>query len=121
MKWKNDDELIRIIREELFSAVVADIMDQMGFLHQFLPPRIQPLRDDMMVACRAMPVPEADAFCGGSGLDTLFITSARIGLSDEDLGFYPHSGGLFAIKPGVKGLKTTFFKGKYDNKTTMNI
>ena len=60
--WKNDDELFRIIKEELFSAVVGDIMDKRGHLHQFLPPRIQPLVDDMIVAGRAMPVLEADTF-----------------------------------------------------------
>jgi regulator of RNase E activity RraA len=61
-EWKNDDELFRLIRQELFSAVVGDIMDKQGSLHQFLPPQIQPLEDDMVVAGRAMPVLEADAF-----------------------------------------------------------
>lgn len=60
--WKNDDELFGIIKQELFSAVVGDIMDKQGYLHQFLPPQIQPLHDDMLVAGRAMPVLEADTF-----------------------------------------------------------
>lgn len=66
MKWNNDTELLRICREELYSAVIGDIMDLMGRTHQFLPPRIQPLRDDMVVAGRAMPVLEADD-TGGEG------------------------------------------------------
>jgi regulator of RNase E activity RraA len=37
-------------------------MDEMGHLHQFLPPHIQPLRNDMKVAGRAMTVLEADVF-----------------------------------------------------------
>jgi regulator of RNase E activity RraA len=61
-EWKNDDELFRIIKLELFSAVVGDIMDKQGYLHQFLPPQIQPLDDDMFVVGRAMPVLEADTF-----------------------------------------------------------
>jgi regulator of RNase E activity RraA len=61
-EWKNDDELFRIIRRELFSAVVGDIMDKQGLLHQFLPPRIQPLDEDMFLVGRAMPVLEADTF-----------------------------------------------------------
>ncbi len=60
--WKNDNELFDIMKKELFSAVVGDIMDKQGLLHQFLPPKIQPLRDDMVVAGRAMPVLEADTF-----------------------------------------------------------
>jgi regulator of RNase E activity RraA len=58
--WKNDTELFALVRAELYSAVVGDIMDQLGLYHQFLPPRIRPLRDDMFVAGRAMPVWEQD-------------------------------------------------------------
>jgi regulator of RNase E activity RraA len=61
-KWQNDGELFSIIRKQLFSAVVGDIMDKMGLLQQFLPPKIQPLRENMFVVGRAMPVLEADAF-----------------------------------------------------------
>ncbi len=65
--WKNDGELFSIIRGELYSAVIGDILDQMGYLRQFLPSRIQPLREDMVVAGRAMPVLEADASDTQSG------------------------------------------------------
>jgi regulator of RNase E activity RraA len=61
-EWKNDDELFRIIKQELFSAVVGDVMDKQGHLRQFLPPQIQPLDDDMFLVGRAMPVLEADTF-----------------------------------------------------------
>ena len=37
-------------------------MDKMNYLHQFLPQRIQPIEEDMVVVGRAMPVLEADAF-----------------------------------------------------------
>ncbi|NND04899.1 MAG: RraA family protein [Saprospiraceae bacterium] len=54
--WKNDVELFELMRSHLFSAVVGDVMDQSGLLHQFLPPEIQPLRADMVVVGRAMTV-----------------------------------------------------------------
>lgn len=60
--WKNDAELISLMKEKLFSAVIGDVMDKLGFLHQFLSPRIQPLRPDMLLVGRAMPVLEADCF-----------------------------------------------------------
>src|SRR4051794_28156488 len=60
--WDTDDELFTLMRRELFPAVVGDVMDKMGLLRQFLPPAIRPLRDDMVVAGRAMPVLEADVF-----------------------------------------------------------
>ncbi len=66
--WKSDEELFSIARGELFPAVVGDVMDKMGLLHQFLPPSILPLRHDMVVLGRAMPVLEADVFTeAGSG------------------------------------------------------
>jgi regulator of RNase E activity RraA len=58
--WKNDQELFAIIRKELYTAVVGDIMDKLGLLCQFLPPQIQPLEDKMCVVGRAMTVLEAD-------------------------------------------------------------
>ena len=60
--WKSDEELFALAKQELFTAVVGDVMDKMGLLHQFLPPRLQPLRDDMVTIGRAMPVLEADVF-----------------------------------------------------------
>jgi regulator of RNase E activity RraA len=60
LPWKDDDEMFATARRELFTAVVGDIMDQMGLLRQFLPPAIQPLREDMVVIGRAMTVLGAD-------------------------------------------------------------
>ena len=60
--WENDDKLFAAAKKELFTAVVGDAMDKMMLLHQFLPPKIQPLKDDMFLIGRAMPVLEADTF-----------------------------------------------------------
>lgn len=59
-EWKDDKALITLIKAELYTAVIGDIMDKMGYIHQFLSPRIRPLRDDMLVVGRAMTVLEAD-------------------------------------------------------------
>ncbi len=58
----NKPELLQSIREELFTAVVGDVMDTAGMRLQFLPPQIKPLRDDMIVIGWAMPVLEADCY-----------------------------------------------------------
>jgi regulator of RNase E activity RraA len=60
--WKSDEELFQLARRELFTAVVGDVMDKLGLQRQFLVPQIQPLRQDMVVIGRAMPVLEADVF-----------------------------------------------------------
>ncbi|MGH7997370.1 MAG: RraA family protein [Opitutaceae bacterium] len=60
--WTSDDELFALTRRELFSAVIGDVMDQLGFQRQFLPPQIQPLRSDLTLIGRAMTVLSADVF-----------------------------------------------------------
>jgi regulator of RNase E activity RraA len=60
--WKDDADLFAQARRELFTAVVGDVMDKLGFRHQFLPPVIQPLERNMVTIGRAMTVLEADFF-----------------------------------------------------------
>lgn len=60
----------------------------------------------------AMPVskPTCCAF-GGDDLSTLYVTSARYGMSEEQIDAEPAAGALFAIRPGVRGLADTEFRG----------
>jgi regulator of RNase E activity RraA len=60
--WKNDDELFALVRRELFTCVVGDVMDKLQLLHQFLPPQIHPLHGEMVTIGRAMPVLATDVF-----------------------------------------------------------
>jgi len=60
--WKTDDELFALIQREPFTCVVGDVMDKIDLQHQFLPPQIQPIRGDMVVIGRAMPVLSVDVF-----------------------------------------------------------
>lgn len=48
---------------------------------------------------------------GGPALRTLFITSARAGLSDAQLAEQPLAGALFALETGIAGLPAGLFKG----------
>jgi len=60
--WSSDDELFEIAKKELFPALVGDVLDKLGYLHQFLAPKVKPITNDMVVIGRAMPVLEADVF-----------------------------------------------------------
>jgi regulator of RNase E activity RraA len=60
--WKSDEELFAIAERELFTCVVGDVMDKMNLTHQYLPPALRPLRDDMILLGRAMPVLSGDVF-----------------------------------------------------------
>lgn len=46
---------------------------------------------------------------GGPGLETLFITSARGGLTPQQAAEFPLSGDVFAVQPGVAGVPACFF------------
>lgn len=50
----NKNELLALMKKELYTPVVGDILDQMGLYHQFLPQAIRPLREDMKLAGYAM-------------------------------------------------------------------
>lgn len=55
-EWQSDAELSALVRRELYTPVVGDILDALGRYHQFLPPPVQPLRESMVIVGRAMPV-----------------------------------------------------------------
>jgi len=62
----------------------------------------------------ATPVPALNitsCIFGGADLTDLYITSARKGLSQEQLVKYPQSGGLFKIKTEIQGMPTFAFGG----------
>ena len=60
--YKSFYELCLLAKTELFTALVGDVLDKLGYYHQFLPPSIKPLQPDMIVFGKAMPVLEADFF-----------------------------------------------------------
>jgi sugar lactone lactonase YvrE len=57
--------------------------------------------------CRS---PTSCAF-GGASLSTLYVTSARFGMSASDLAARPQEGGLWAIAPGSRGRLAHRFAG----------
>jgi regulator of RNase E activity RraA len=78
--WHDDHELFALMRKRLFPAVVGDILDTMGCLKQFLTPAIRPLRSDMVVIGRAMPVLEANCFAAQEPAGQLPLSRQPFGL-----------------------------------------
>lgn len=59
-----------------------------------------------------IPVPALQSSCpvfGGKNMNELYITSARIGMSEENLKKYPLSGGLFKVETKGTGMPTFNF------------
>jgi len=50
------DERFDVMRSELYTPVVGDILDALGYRRQFLPPGIRAIREGMRVVGRAMTV-----------------------------------------------------------------
>lgn len=69
-------------------------------------------RDGQLDRSVRVPVPRVTCCTfGGPELDTLFITTARAGLEQAALERASLAGGVFAIKPGVRGLPEPRFGG----------
>lgn len=60
--YADDAEMYRLFEEELFVAVVGDVMDTLVLQHQFLPPVFRPVDEKTRLLGRAMPVLETDIF-----------------------------------------------------------
>src|SRR5580692_9425410 len=60
--WRNEAEMLDLICKELYTPVVGDILDDLGYTHQFLPQPIQPMREAMTLAGGAMPVVMIDVY-----------------------------------------------------------
>lgn len=60
--WKNETEMFLLMKEQLYTPVVGDILDTMGYYHQFLPQDIRPLTNDMKLAGKAMTSLMIDVF-----------------------------------------------------------
>lgn len=50
------------LKRELNTCVVGDILDSMGYYHQFLAPEVRPIGDASTIVGRAMPVLMADVY-----------------------------------------------------------
>lgn len=73
-----------------------------------------------MIAKIEVPAPNVTSCAfGGKNLDTLYITTASTGMSEEDLKKYPQSGKVFVAYPGVRGVKSNFFLTKVNKKQSI--
>lgn len=85
MEIQNFEELAYIAKTELFTALVGDVLDKLGYCHQFLPQRIKPLSMDMVIFGKAMPVLEADFFEEKSIVSNNRLINKPFGLMFEAL------------------------------------
>jgi L-arabinonolactonase len=75
-----------------------------GIVQQYLPDGSEGQRIALPTDC-----PSCVCF-GGRDLDVLFITTARKDLSEDKLRAQPDAGGLFKVRPGVRGVPEAVFR-----------
>ncbi|QTQ11945.1 RraA family protein [Treponema parvum] len=90
MDKKHLTSLFDTIKSELYTPVVGDILDQVGYEHQFLPQSIGPARDDFKIVGFAMPVLMIDVY-GKQKKPFGYLTEALDQLENDDV--YIASGG----------------------------
>jgi sugar lactone lactonase YvrE len=74
-----------------------------GAVHRYTP-------DGRLDTVVEVPAPNVTSCAfGGESQDRLFITTARSGLSDDDLNRSPQAGGLFVAHPGITGPAVTLW------------
>jgi sugar lactone lactonase YvrE len=65
--------------------------------------------DGTLVATVSVPAPHVSSVAfAGPDLDVLVVTTSLRDLSDDERGRFPGAGALFTMRPGVRGLPTTF-------------
>jgi len=64
---------------------------------------------DQTVSIPALHV--ASCAFGGQNLDELYVTTARVRMTEAELAKQPHTGGLFRIRGGMQGAETFEFAG----------
>jgi sugar lactone lactonase YvrE len=76
-----------------------------GRLHRYT-------RDGVLDRVVRLPVtyPTRCAF-GGPGLDELFVTSAWMAMTQDERAAQPHAGGIYRLRPGIRGRRATPFGG----------
>lgn len=87
---KEEKLLFEQIKKELYTPVVGDILDTLGYYHQFLPQPIQPAKEEMKLVGRAMPVLMIDVY-GPQEKPFGLLTEALDQLEEGDI--YLASGG----------------------------
>ncbi len=109
MPFATDAALFAAIRKNLYTAVVGDVLDQMGHRVHFLPPGIRPLRPDMIVVGRAAPVIVGDV--AGDSRDRFGkLLEALDALREDDV--YITNGGKapFSIWGELMSVRATHLK-----------
>ncbi|MPM70218.1 4-hydroxy-4-methyl-2-oxoglutarate aldolase/4-carboxy-4-hydroxy-2-oxoadipate aldolase [bioreactor metagenome] len=60
--WNTEAEMFELMKAKLYTPVVGDILDVMGYTHQFLPQAIRPIKEGMKLAGKAMTVLMIDVY-----------------------------------------------------------
>lgn len=84
LDWTNEASIFELMKEKLYTPVVGDILDVMGYTHQFLPPNIRPILPEMKLAGKACTVLEHNVY-GTQKKPFGFLTEALDQLEENEI------------------------------------
>jgi sugar lactone lactonase YvrE len=93
------------------STLDAEGMLWIAMYHGWSVTRWNPRTGEQLLTIRLPVARVTSCAFGGPDLDTLYLTSARAGLTDEQRAAQPLAGGLFQVKPGVCGVRASAYQG----------
>ena len=108
----NERIAVKILKEDGFPdgmAIDEDDMLWVGMWNGKAVARYNPLTGKLISKIVVPAVNVTSCAFGGKDLDELYITTSSLGMTDEDVAKYPLAGSVFKVKPGVKGVKSSFF------------
>ncbi len=83
-EWNTEAEMFELMKAKLYTPVVGDILDVMGYTHQFLPQAIRPIKEGMKLAGKAMTVLMIDVY-GPQKKPFGLLTEALDQLKDNEI------------------------------------
>ena len=110
----NRRDVIRFTKEDGFPDGITIDSEDMLWIAHWAGGRVSRWHPSMSKMLQTIAVPATQvtscAF-GGADLATLYITTARTGLDSPQLATQPLAGGLFAVRPGARGIAAFEFAG----------
>lgn len=108
----NERIAVKISKEDGFPdgmAIDEDDMLWVGIWSGKAVARFNPMTGKLISKINVPAINVTSCAFGGENLDELYITTSSLGMTDEEVVKYPLAGSIFKVKPGVKGVKSTFF------------
>ncbi|MBX2874024.1 MAG: RraA family protein [Saprospiraceae bacterium] len=109
MNFKDESQLLQAARDRLYSAVIGDVLDQIGYPKQFLPSYLRPVQAEMIIAGRIMTVLGKDLDQDSTAAEDPYglLFDALDDLSQDEVFLYTGGQAAYAIWGGLMSTRAS--------------